>query len=87
MGEEGGRGVCEGHRSQQKGTEQPAVLTVAARSGAKEQISLLCSDLFALQKIYQKKLQSVFNVCTNYVAEKAGSFLLEQVMTLPAATV
>lgn len=67
-----------------EGSEGPAALTVAALSGTKEHYCV--PVLFALQKRYQKKLQSVFNVCTNYAADNTGSSVLEQVMTLSAAT-
>lgn len=65
----------------------PGALTVAALSGLRGRF--LCfncvSMLFALQKVQEKKVQNVFNVCRNYAAEKADSSLLKQVVTLSAA--
>lgn len=72
----------QGTEDSEKG---PGALTVAALSGLRNRFHYCVSILFALQKIQEKKLQSVFNVCTNYAAEKADSFLLEQVVTLSAA--
>lgn len=62
----------------------PGALRIAALSGLRNRFNYCVSILFALQKIQEKKVQSVFNVFTNYAAEKADSSLLKQVVTVSA---